>query len=43
MSDQMVHDLIKPPVIFCLLFSYEHIELGKNPRVHFQDPDSFHV
>lgn len=29
MRDQMVHDLTKPPVIVCLLFSYKHIALGK--------------
>lgn len=29
MKDQMVHDLTKPPAIFCLLFSYKHIALGK--------------
>ena len=27
--DQMAHDLSKPPVIFCLLFSYKHVALGK--------------
>lgn len=43
MRDQMVCDLVEPPVMFCLLFSYKRIALGKNPRVHFQDPDSFHV